>query len=183
MLQTWATDPSPIHNGTIADSWKLANKALIQALEFVYGKMGWCRRAFLPSANALIPLAVAMHRADGKLSEQDGLNYRRWLCLSALRQKLKNVETAVNSCLRELRNEQAHNASKALLRSLGKSDGRKLKADELDETAPMWGAATQVIYAWLVSIGAKDWGSGKTLEELAREGDSTSRASFNWRKL
>ena len=137
--------------------------------------MGWCRRAFLPSANALVPLAVAMHRSDGKLTEKDILNYRRWLCLSALRKKLGNVESAINNCLRELRNDQPHNSSKALLQSLGKSDGRKIKVGELDDPAPMWGVATQVMYAWLVDIGAKDWVTGKALDELARDGDFTSR--------
>jgi len=139
MKTNWATENSPFHKGTIIDSWKLASKGLEQALSFADKEMGWCRRAFLPSANALIPLAVAMQRSDRSLNNDDKLNYRRWLCLGALRGKLRNVETAINNCLRELR-VHGRPASKALLQSLGKTDARRIKADELDDAAPMWGA-------------------------------------------
>ena len=175
MSPTRATDVSPVHKGTILQSWKLTSKALLEAMKFVDSEMGWCRRAFLPSANAIIPLAVAIHYLDRELSTDDIQNFRRWLVLSAIREKLGNVESAINVCLREFRNGIPKKSAETLFKSLGKNDSRKIKPAELDVAAPLWGTATQVMFAWLVHSEAKDWQSGKKLIELAREGDLPSR--------
>jgi hypothetical protein len=175
MSASWASDASPIHGGSVSASWKIASQAMNWALEFVDERLGWCRRAFLPSANALIPLAVALHRSDNQVSDVDVLNYRRWLCLAALRSALQSIESAMNSALRSVRNEQPSKSSFGLLHSLPRSATGRISPSELDDSAPLWGATTQVCFAWLTAVGAKDWESGKSLRELAQEGGPTSR--------
>ena len=155
----------------LAESWKVAERALGHALEFV-DRLGWSQRALLPSAIAVIILAAALDSDDSEVRAEDEQLYRRWLCLTALRGVFQSsVETTINRFFRAIRDGKAGAAS-ALVRAL-KSDGAKIDPDELNRHAQPWGPPTQVMHAWFVSQRAKDWMNGRSIEELARDGAAT----------
>ena len=52
----------------------------------------------------------------------------------------------------------------------GATRGRRIRADEINRPAQMWGPTTQVIHSWLVQEEATDWLSGDTVDALARAG-------------
>jgi hypothetical protein len=72
----------------------------------------------------------------------------------------------MNRFLRELK--AAKRGEQALLRGLTRSESRKIQPDELNRVASLWGAATQVLHAYLVAEGAKDWLFDEDLDRLAR---------------
>ena len=166
----WMDVPGP-HGRTLAQSWRAAARAIDRTLSFVDEEMGWSRRTLVPSSNAIIVLATALDKAECRLGPDEELLYRRWLCLTALRGVFQgSVETTINRFCRAIR-ETRGSAAKAILNALKKHESRRIHADELNRYAQMWGPATQVMHAWLVSQQAKDWLSGDSIDSLAR-GDS-----------
>ena len=158
------------YNRSLARSWDAAEKALTVALEFV-DRMGWSRRALVPSAIAIIVLAAALDKDRLETSAEDRRLYTRWLCLTALRNAFQSsVETTINKYYRAIRDSRS-GAARALVEAL-KRDGRKLRAEEFCFSAQLWGPATQVIHAWAVSRRAKDWLNERTIDELARSGSA-----------
>jgi hypothetical protein len=165
----WITAPGP-HGRSLAESWRVTERAVGEAIEFLDNRMGWSRRALLPSTNALIVLATAFDRADFKMDAETERLYRRWLCLTALRGVFQgSVETTINRFARAVRDTREHPA-RALVDALKRDEGRPIRADELNRPAQMWGPATQVMHAWLVSRAATDWLTDDTVDSLARSG-------------
>jgi hypothetical protein len=166
----WMDTPGP-HGRRLAESWRATERAIAQSLAFVDEVMGWSRRAFLPSANAVIVLAAAFDRAEGKLSTEERHLYARWLCLTALRGVFQgSVETTINRFYKALR-ESKRSPARNLLEALKKDEARRVRAEELNTYVQPWGPATQVMYAWLKEREAKDWLSGDPLDVLARGGN------------
>ncbi len=168
----WMDVPGP--NGrSLLDSWRATEHALTNALAFVDSRMGWSRHALLPSANAVIVLAVALDKAGGKVSAESEQLYRRWLCLTALRGVFQgSVETTLNRFCRAVR-ESTQDPAKALVDALKRDEGRRIRPEELNRYTQPWGPATQVMHAWFVGQEAEDWLSGDTLDSLARGGNSS----------
>lgn len=166
----WMDVPGP-HGRSLAASWHAADRALSKALSLVDQRMGWSRRALLPSANAVIVLAAALDKADFKVDANAEQLYRRWLCLTALRSAFQgSVETTINRFLRAIR-ESKKEPAKALVDALKRDESRKIRADEFNKFAQPWGPATQVMHAWLVAQEAKDWLSNDLVDVLARSGN------------
>jgi hypothetical protein len=158
---------------SLAKSWDATAKAIEESLTFVDEHMGWCRRALLPSANAVIVLAAALDRANLKISSDDEVAYRQWLCLTALRGVFQgSVETTMNRFHRAIR-EFNTTPARALLDALKRDEARRVHPEEVNTYAQLWGPATQVIHAWLVSRDAEDWVNGESLDALARSGSVT----------
>ena len=169
----WVTTPG-VHGKPLAISWRDTERALSRALAMVDEHMGWSRRALLPSANSVVVLAVAMHRA-GKETADDLQQYRQWLCLTALRGVFQgSVETTINRFCREVR-ESKDRPSAALLQALKRREAGKIRADEINTYSQLWGPQTQVMHAWLVGQGAEDWIGGESLDVLARGGRQACR--------
>ena len=165
----WIDTPGP-HGRSLAASWKASERAIGEALAFVDERMGWANRALLPSVNAVIILAAALDKAEFRITASDEQSYRRWLCLTALRGVFQgSVETTINRFYRAIR-EAKRDVSKGLLGALTRDEGRRLRADELRGYAQPWGAATQMIHAWLVGQDAKDWLNGESVNALPRGG-------------
>ena len=168
----WIDDKGP-HDRTLWQSWQASENAIEKALSFVDNKMGWSRRALLPSMNAVIVLAVAFDKAGFKQDSEEESLYRRWLCLTALRGVFQgSVETTMNRFLRAIRNSRRHPAE-AVGEALTRSERAPIHEDELMGYAQTWGPATQVMHAWLVSQRAKDWRSEDLIDKLARGGDTS----------
>ena len=79
-----------------------------------------------------------------------------------------SVETVINRFHRAIR-ETKKNPASALIEALTKDESRRVRADELNKYAHMWGPATQVLHAFFVGQEAKDWISGDLIDLLARE--------------
>ncbi len=165
----WMNAPGP-HGRSLINSWQATERAITAALTFIDQQMGWSRRALLPSANAVIVLAAALDRDGFKLGADNEQLYRRWLCLTALRGVFQgSVETTINRFHRSIR-ESKKGAAKALVEALKRDEARRVRVDEFDRYAQLWGPATQVIHAWLVGQDAKDWLNGESVDVLARGG-------------
>jgi hypothetical protein len=165
----WMDTPGP-HGRSLSNSWRVTERAITEALAFVDQHMGWSRRALLPSANAVIVLAAALEKAEFKLGDDNEQMYRRWLCLTALRGVFQgSVETTINRFHRAIR-ESKKGVGKALVGALKRDEARRVRADEFNRFAQMWGPATQVMHAWLADQEAKDWLNGEPIDLLARSG-------------
>lgn len=166
----WMEAPGP-DGRSLQQSWKATERAVTEALRFADQEMGWSRRLLLPSANALIVLAAAMDRANLRFSPKDEQRLRRWLCLTALRGVFQgSVETTINRFLRSMKDLRRPPTS-ALLEGLRQHERRPIRPDEFILPSHLWGSATQVIHAWLVSEDARDWiETDRTVNALAREG-------------
>lgn len=165
----WMDVPGP-HGRSLRESWRAAQAAIEQALSFVDERMGWSRKTLLPSANAIIVLAAALDKAKLRVSPKAEVLYRRWLCLTALRNVFQgSVETTLNRFLRAIRKSK-HEPAEAPIGSLTRVEGRRIRADEINTYAQVWGPATQVMYAWLIREQAEDWLSGEELDVLVRGG-------------
>ncbi|MEX0774382.1 MAG: DUF262 domain-containing protein [Phycisphaeraceae bacterium] len=165
----WMETSGP-HGRSLAQSWRATEYAIKEALSFVDERMGWSRRALVPSANAIIVLAAALDKGEFKLSAENEQLYRRWLCLTALRGVFQgSVETVINRFHRAIR-ETKKNSADALIKALTRDESRRIRAEEFNKYANMWGPATQVMHAYLVGCEAKDWIGGDLLDVLARDG-------------
>jgi hypothetical protein len=172
--EDWA---APRHGHKLMSSWVRAQRSLAKAIEFVDVELGWSRRALLPSANALIPMAVALDKAGNKIIKRDRLSYKQWLCLTALRGVFGgSVETTINHFVRAV-NKPGGVPSERLLTALAKANRRPVTAFELlQEGTSTWGGGTQVLLAYLVQQKARDWANGsKPLRDLAKAGLPGSR--------
>ncbi len=154
---------------SLVDSWRSAERALSQVLTFVDQRMGWARKGLLPSANSLIVLAAAFDKAGSRPDAEAEQRYRRWLCLTALRQVFQgSVETTINRFLRAIRDFRG-DPSKALLDALKRDERRKIHSDDLTtQYAIPWGPMTQVMLSWLVSQHATNWTTSDSLDSLVR---------------
>ena len=168
----WVDESGP-YRRSLADSWRAAEQALDRALSFVDEEMGWSRRALLPSANAMIVLALAFDKAGCRFDADTKQLYQRWLCLTALRSVFQgSVETTINRFCRAIRDSRG-SLAKSLLNALKRDERRKIRTDDLNVYARPWGPETQVMHAWLVSHGAKDWLSADPIDTLARNAESS----------
>lgn len=171
--EDWA---APRPGRKLMSSWLRAQSSLTKAIEFVDVELGWSRRGLLPSANALIPMAVALDKASNKITTRDRLNYTRWLCLTALRGVFGgSVETSINHFVRMVNRPGV--ASESLLNALTKANRRRVTPSELlQEGVSPWGGGTQVLLAYLVQQKARDWANAcKPLRDLANQGMAGSR--------
>lgn len=165
----WMEIPGP-HGRSLAQSWRATERAINEALSFVDERMAWSRRALVPSANAIIVLAAALDKGEFKLGAENEQLYRRWLCLTALRGVFQgSVETVINRFHRAIR-EAKKSVANALVEALTRDESRRVRADEFNKYAHMWGPATQVLHAYFVGHEAKDWLNGDLIDVLARGG-------------
>jgi hypothetical protein len=149
----------------------VTERAIGEALKFVDEVMGWSRRLLLPSANAVIVLAAAMDRANLRFTSKEEELFKRWLCLTALRGVFQgSVETTINRFLRAIK-DRRRSPAVALINSLRRDEKRPIRPDEFMWPSHLWGPATQVMHAWLVSQDARDWiDADRAINTLAREG-------------
>lgn len=167
----WIDSEGP-HRSSLAETWDETQDSLSEALRFVDEKMAWSRRAFVPSANAIIVLAYALSKAGaGRIAPDAEKKYRKWLCLIALRGLFQgSVETTINRFVRAVRDTRKH-PSIALIEGLTRNEARRIQPEEFAQYAQLWGPATQVLHSWLVRRKARDWLNGELLDALARSGD------------
>ena len=180
----WINTRGP-HDRSLQESWGATERATREALSFADQRMGWSRRTLLPSMNAVILLAAALDKAGLKYSKDAEQFYRRWLCLTALRGVFQGgVESTLNRFLRAIQTAKREPAE-GLLGALKPNESGQISAEiDFNQSTQLWGPATQVMHAWLVSQKAKDWLlSDKSLDVLARSGNLTVHHLFARRVL
>ncbi len=167
LSSSWA-DTEGDRGQSLRESWREAAHGLRAAIKFV-DSLGWCRKPLLPSCNALIPLAYALHKLGKEPNAAERDVIKRWFCLAALRGVFRgSVETTIGKHLRKIK--EAKRAVDGLMQSLTADQRRSLRYDELmREPTTLWGPFSQVMFAWLVSRNAKDWLTGQSLDKIARK--------------
>jgi hypothetical protein len=168
LKEDWMDAPGP-HGRNLEQSWKATEQALVQALVFADETMGWSRRLLLPSVNSLIVLANAFDKVDGRQSSRNEQFFRQWLCLTALRNVFQgSVESTMNRFLRALK-QSSDPPGEALVGALRRHEGRRIRGEEFTGPSQLWAAPVQVMHAWLVNRGARDWmDPDRTIDSLAR---------------
>lgn len=164
--KSWATGAPAIE-----ESWKLTRKSLGAAIDLALG-MGWTTRRWLPSANALLPVAYFASLKGGRIAKEDEPEGARFLCLAAWTGAFStSSETAIDRYVRHLQNAGQGSSAKVLTEAIPKSWLSRVGQDDLLDESKMTGAPMQIYLAYLVSRGAKSWPSGQLLADACKMTD------------
>ena len=112
----------------IEESWETTQQSLNATIDIVL-RMGWSDRRWLPSANALLPVAYFASLNGGHIAKDDEREVVRFLCLAAWTGAFSSAsETAINRYLGRLGNAGRDSSAKALTDAIPKArleSGRK----------------------------------------------------------
>jgi len=166
--KSWASG-SP----AIEESWEATRKGIGAAIDLVL-RMGWTNRRWLPSANALLPVAYFASRKGGRIAKEDEEEVARFLCLAAWTGAFSGAsETAIDHYLRHLQNARQSKSAKVLTRAIPKSWRLKVRQDDVLDESRMTGTLMQIYLAYLISRGARSWLSGQPLADACKMADDT----------
>jgi len=161
----WAADAKELDT-----SWRTTEKGLQYAATLVRDDLGWTSRRWLPSINALIPIAY-LFKIQTKPSKKEHEALKRYLLLTGLRGEFRgSVETSINTYVNSIKVAHANKKDKALLlvKRIPKNRLFKIKPDDIKNTSGMYSPLMQVYFAYLVSKNAKSWPSGRLIIEIAK---------------
>lgn len=145
--------------------WERTREALDRAVEFVRARAHFERSEWLPSLNALVPLAAVLDRQP-ELSREDEVGLLRWFWLAQLRGRYSAAaEAAMDEDLRAAAGERP--VVKLLAQLLAHASSAAVEPDELDE-ADWRNPAFPMTYAVACRRGARDWFTGAPLVARAR---------------
>ena len=155
-------------------TWGKTQKSLSAVTDFVIQDLGWASRRWLPSANALIPIAYLLKkRAEPRINKKDHTALTRYLCKAAVGRLFSgSVETSINQFLvsiKKAHREKAAISAELLLKGIRRDDVEPLTADTILAETPMYSPLMSVYLAYLISINAQSWWSGKRLLNVARD--------------
>ena len=161
--KSWATGSPPIE-----ESWEATRKGLGATIDLVR-RMGWTSRRWLPSANALLPVAYFASLKGGRIAKKDEREVVRFLCLAAWTGAFSGAsETAIDHYLRHLQKAGPGSSAKVLTDAIPKSWLSKVGQEDVLGESKMTGTLTQIYLAYLVSRGAKSWPSCQPLAEACK---------------
>jgi len=164
--KSWATG-SP----AIEETWEATRKGLGAAIDLVL-RMGWTNRRWLPSTNALLPVAYFASLKGGRIVKEDEREVKRFLCLAAWTGAFSGAsETAIDHYLRHLQKAGPGSSAKVLTDAIPKSWLSKVGQEDVLDESKMTGTLTQIYLAYLVSRGAKSWLSGQPLADACKMAD------------
>jgi hypothetical protein len=164
--KNWASDA-----GDVRESWRQTERGLQLACALVREELGWTTRRWLPSVNALIPIAYLLKDQKGKLSDSETDQLKRFLLLTGFRGLFHgSVETAINGFINPLRDEskRGKNRASVLVKKIPQNRLYKIKAEDVKSTTRMYSPLMQIYLAYLVARDAQSWPSGRTIKEIAR---------------
>lgn len=164
--KNWATGDKDIN-----ESWKAAEDGLSEAVAFVRDKLGWNTRRWLPSANALIPLAYMLRDRDGGFTASEHEDIRRYLCITGIRGLFRgSVESTINKYISQVRKAQskAHRKASLIFKTVPKNELRSIKPEDILKERGMYSPLMQVYLAYLVSKGARTWYEEAPLLDVAK---------------
>jgi hypothetical protein len=166
MPKNWATGEKDIN-----ESWKSAEHGLAEAINFVRDDLGWTTRRWLPSANALVPLAYLLRDRGGGFASNEREDVRRYLCITGIRGLFRgSVESTINSFVSPIRKTESKAQCRAslIVRRIPKDRLRSIKPEDILKERGMYSPLMQVYLAYLVSRGAKTWFEESSLLEVAK---------------
>lgn len=164
--RNWATG-----TGDIRESWKRTEKGLRYAIALVH-ELGWMSRRWLPSANALIPIAYLFKEAKTEPVKADREIVARFLFLTGLRGIFRGwVETTINTFVNPIRRAPARTRSYAALLAdrIPRNRLYRIKPEDVRSASGMYSPLMQIYLAYLVSRGAKSWPSSRPIREVATQ--------------
>ena len=155
----------------INESWKSAEHGLSAAVAFVRDELGWNTRRWLPSANALIPLAYLLRDREGGFMKNEHEDIRRYLCITGIRGIFRgSVESTINKFISPVRKAQSKAQRKASLifKAVPKNELRPIKTEDILKERGMYSPLMQAYLAYLVSKGARTWFEEAPLLDIAK---------------
>lgn len=164
--KNWAADVEKLDA-----SWQTAEKGLQYAATLVRDELGWTTRRWLPSINALIPIAYLFKDHTKLPSKEERESLKRYLLLTGLRGEFRgSVETSINTFVNPIKNAHANTKNRALLlvKRIPQNRLFKIKPDDIKSTVGMYSPLMQVYLAYLISKNAKSWPSGRLIIEVAK---------------
>lgn len=163
--KNWAADA-----GDVMNSWRRTERGLRLACELVREEMGWTTRRWLPSVNALIPVAYLLKGYKGEVSRRERAQLKRFLLLSGFRGLFRgSVETSINTFINPLRDgsRRGENRATLLVNKIPRNRLYKIKPEDIRSTSGMYSPLMQVYLAYLIEGDARSWPSGRPLREIA----------------
>jgi hypothetical protein len=164
--KNWAADA-----GDVRESWRQTERGLQFACALVREELGWTTRRWLPSVNALIPVAYLLKDHKGKLADSETEQLKRFLLLTGFRGLFHgSVETAINGFINPLREETKPGKRRAsvLVKKIPLNRLYKIKAEDVKSTTRMYSPLMQIYLAYLVARDAQSWPSARMIKEIAR---------------
>lgn len=163
--QDWASDAKEIEK-----AWRQTERGLRVACDLVREEFGWTNRRWLPSINALIPIAYLMKDSPGKPTRQEREHIRRFLLLTGFRSLFRgSVETTINSYVNAVRNTSAlgKNRAASLTKKIPQNRLYKIRPEDIKGASGMYSPVMQVYLAYLVNNEARSWPSNRLISEIA----------------
>lgn len=160
----WASDA-----GDIKESWHRTERGLRLASELVREDLGWTTRRWLPSVNALIPIAYLLKDIQGSIPRQEREQLKRFLLLTGFRGLFRgSVESTINSFINPLRDEsrRAKNRASLLVKKIPQNRLYKIKPEDIKSTSGMYSPLMQLYLAYLIAQAAQSWPSGRAIKEI-----------------
>jgi hypothetical protein len=163
----WTT----IGDKEINETWKAAEHGLSEAVAFVRDELGWTTSRWLPSANALIPLAYMLRDRNGGFMKNEHEDIRRYLCITGIRGLFRgSVESTINKFISRVRKAPSNAQRKASLifKTIPKNELRPLKPEDILKERGMYSPLMQVYLAYLVSKGVRTWYEEAPILDVAK---------------
>lgn len=160
----WASD-----TGDIKESWHRTERGLRLASNLVREDLGWTTRRWLPSVNALIPIAYLLKATQGSITRQEKEQLNRFLLLTGFRGLFRgSVETTINSFINPLRDESRRTKNRAslLVKKIPQNRLYKIKPEDIKSTSGMYSPLMQLYLAYLIAQDAQSWPSGRAIKEI-----------------
>jgi len=155
LAEFWKKDPKEI-----SAVWRNAKKGVDAAVNFVRQNAGFESSDWLPSLNALIPLA-AYFEHHSRIAGDVERGLLQWFYVASLRARYSaSAETAMDEDLKAIKNENA--ISELMRNALGADAKIEVLADEFDNAGPK-NPLFAMTYAVAKKRNAKDWFKGMAL--------------------
>jgi hypothetical protein len=163
----WAADVRDVKQ-----SWLGTERSLRLACKIAREDLGWTTRRWLPSVNALIPVAYLLKDVKGELSATDREQLKRFLLLTGFRGLFRgSVETTINTFINPLRETSPRVKTRAslLVNKIPRNRLYKIKPEDIKSDSRLYSPLMQTYLAFLVSKNAQSWPSGRPISEIARQ--------------
>jgi len=157
---------------TINQTWETTRNCLQSVIDFVINEIGWSTRRWLPSVNALIPVAyLVQHNRGSKIINRDKEFIKQFLCLSALRKLFAgSVDTTINKymkpVMKAIKDERGANI---LTETIPKNEKYPITKEDVLQERRMISSLMQVYLAYLVAKKTKSWIDGCSLANVDLE--------------
>jgi len=154
----------------INESWTAAERGLNYVIAFVREELGWSTRRWLPSANALIPLAYLLRDRDSGFAANEREDVRRYLSITGVRGLFRgSVESTINAFISPIRkaDSKAKRRAALIFKRIPKDRLRPIKSEDILKERGMYSPLMQVYLAYLVSKGVRTWFEEAPLLDVA----------------